>query len=469
MVKQAIQKNRLYRLKFSVYFLYALIFGALSVVYDGVAATPSCCAPTANFISLADIHFNPFYTCDKRNKACPLINKLRIAPVDRWSAILNSHDTQSPRYQKDTNYVLFKSSLRQLKKTAAEQHPQFVLVLGDFLSHEYKENYQLYSGDHTVEGTQRFIDKTLQFIATQLASAVANIDIYMVMGNNDSYTEHYVSQGIFYKNVAPIWSALIRDKYNRERMQKEFAQAGYYALDIQKNLRLIVLNTTYFSSRGIGMDREAQNQLNWLEKQLTSLNNTQRKALIALHIPSIPQISISQNIPITALGLWQPRYIEQFLLLLKGSAAHIMAVLPAHLHMDWAQLLQFKGVVNPILITATPSISPIVGNNPGYKVYFYDPQYGFIKDYLTYYYPLEEGKWKLEYGFKQIYQPSCPACSIEEGLKQLSKNPSYLKKYKQFFSVNRLSPIFSDLTYPTLVCDLKAANYAEYQRCAEKY
>jgi hypothetical protein len=447
------------------------MFGTFSVVYDGVAATPSCCADahTANFISVADIHFDPFYTCDSRAKACPLINKLQMAPAEQWSTILNAYDTRSPRYLEDTNAVLFKSTLKQFKKTAAEQHPQFVLVLGDFLSHDYKKNYQLYSGDHSIAGTQRFIDKTLQFIAAQLAIAFSTIDIYMVVGNNDGYGEHYTSQAIFYKNVAPIWSTLIRDKYNRGSMQKEFAQAGYYAVDIQKGLRLIVLNTAYFSSRGTGMDREAQNELNWLRKQLELLNTTQRKALIALHIPSIPQISISQNIPVAALGLWQPRYIEQFLLLLKGSAAHIMAVLPAHLHVDWAQRLQFKDVANPILLSATPSISPVVGNNPGYKVYSYDPEDLVITNYLTYFYPLDKRKWKLEYDFMQTYQPNCPVGTVVQSLKQLTKNLFYLQQYKQFFPVSRVAPIFSDLTYPAIVCDLKAANYSEYQRCAEKY
>lgn len=248
--------------------------------------------------------------------------------------ILNSYDTQPFRYLEDTNAVLFQSTLKQLKKTAAKQHPQFVLVLGDFLSHDYKKNYQLYSGDHSIAGTQHFIDKTLQFIAAQLAVAFPNIDIYMVVGNNDSYAEHYTSQGIFYKNVAPIWSDLIRDKLKHEKMQTDFAEGGYYALDIQKEFRLIVLNTTYFSTRGTGMDREAQNELNWLGKQLSLLNKTHRKALIALHIPNISQISISQNIPMAALGLWQLRYIEQFLLLIHTSAGQIAAIFPAHLHMD---------------------------------------------------------------------------------------------------------------------------------------
>lgn len=126
-------------------------------------------------------------------------------------------------------------------------------------------------------------------------------------------------------------------------------------------------------------------------------------------------------------------------------------------------MIQFKDLANTILITATPSISPVVGNNPGYKLYYYALKNSVITDYLTYFYPLGKNKWQLEYDFNQTYQPNCQACKLEQGLKQLSKNLLSLKKYQQFFSVNRVSPIFSDLTYPALICDLKIVNYADYK------
>lgn len=456
------------QLKIIGYFC-ALIVAALNFSCAAFAATPSFFPATAaSFVSVADIHFNPFYSCNK-NKVCPLINKLVAAPTVEWPKILGQYDTQAPRYKEDTNYVLLKSTLQQLKKTDREQHAQFVLVLGDFLGHDFKKNYQYYTGDTSEKGVQDFINKILQFLTSELAVTFPNRNVYTVVGNNDGYAEHYTSQAVFYKNIAPIWSTLIQDKKNREKMQKQFTQGGYYALDIQNGLRLFVLNTTFFSSRGVGMDQQAQRELNWLEKQLALLDATQVKALIALHIPNLPQVSISHDIPIAALGLWQARYIDQFLHLLKCSAPHIMAVLPAHLHMDWAQLLRFNGSTNDVVISATPSISPVVGNNPGYKVYYYDPQNYSLKDYLTYYYPLNEGMWKLEYDFNQTYQADCKVCTLVHGLKPLQKNIQYLNEYKRFFAVDRKIPVFSNLIYPALVCDLQNPNDVEYSKCIEKY
>jgi sphingomyelin phosphodiesterase acid-like 3 len=459
----------LHQLKIIVYFFSALTITSVFFSCEGFAARPNFlpAASTPSFVSVTDIHFNPFYTCDKKNKNCPLMNKLLVAPVAEWPSLFNQYDTQPAQYKDDTNYVLFKSTLNELKKIHRQQHLPFVLVLGDFLSHDYKKNYQYYTGDLSDKGAQRFVDKTMQFITTELAATFPNTNVYMVVGNNDNYEEHYTSQPEFYKNIAPIWSTLIQNKESRAKMEKEFAQGGYYALDINSTLRLIVLNTTFFSTRGVGMDQEAQRELNWLEKQLALLNHTQSKVLIALHIPNLARVSISQDIPVAALGLWQPRYIEQFLHLLKSSAPHIMAVLPAHLHVDWAQLLQFNGG-NDVVISATPSISPVVGNNPGFKVYYYDPKNLIIKDYLTYFYPLQEGKWKFEYAFNQTYQAGCKVCTLESGLKQLSKSSLHLKEYKKFYSVNREAPIFSNLIYPAPACNLHDLNYAEYMQCVTK-
>ncbi len=453
-----------------VYFLYILIIVSISFSCDVLAATPNFlpATGTASFLSVADIHFNPFYTCVKKNKACPLINKLVAASAVEWPKILDQYDTQTPRYKEDTNYVLLKSTLQQLKKTTMAQPVKFVLVLGDLLSHDYRKNYQYYTGDTSEQGIQSFVDKTMQFISFELAVTFPNINVYMVVGNNDSYAEHYTSQAVFYKNIAPIWSMLIQAKKNREKMQHEFAQGGYYALDVNSRLRLIVLNTTFFSTRGVGMDREAKRELNWLEKQLVLLDKTQSKALIALHIPNLAQVSISRDIPVVALGLWKAHYIDQFLQLLKCFAPHVMVILPAHLHMDWAQLLQFNGV-NDVVISATPSISPVVGNNPGYKIYFYDPASLFINDYFTYYYLMDERKWKLEYAFNQTYQTGCKKCTFGYELLLLETNHRYLKEYKNFFSVDRKISIFSNLMYPALVCNLQSPNDTEYKQCVNRY
>lgn len=441
------------------------LLGFFSTQALGATSSSSPAPVISNFLSVSDIHFSPYYSCDAKATVCPVVTKLKTAPASAWPSILSQYDVKQPRYNDDTNYVLLKSTLNELKKRAGQQHLQFVLVLGDFLSHDYKKNYQRYTGDTSEKGIENFVDKTMQFISSELSEVFPHTNVYMIVGNNDSYAEHYTSQAVFYKNIGPIWSPLIKDKKTRLAMQKEFMQGGYYAIDLptQKNLRLIVLNTAYFSSRGVGMNKEAQTELNWLTKQLSLLDKTQRKALIALHIPSLANVSISHDIKLKTLGLWQPQYVEQFLELLNCHASNIMAILQSHLHRDWIQVIQFNGS-KAILLTATPSISPVVGNNPGFKIYSYDPERLKIQDYFTYYYPLDQGKWQLEYAFNEAYQ----ADTIMDGIKQLQKRADLFNEYKKFFVLERNIPALENLIYPALICNLHNPSYSDYQHCVKE-
>lgn len=87
-----------------------------------------------------------------------------MSSVADWPRLFSLYDTQAPHYKEDTNYALLKATLQQLKKTERMQRAQFVLVLGDFLSHDYKKNYQYFTGDTSEAGVQCFIDKTMKFI-----------------------------------------------------------------------------------------------------------------------------------------------------------------------------------------------------------------------------------------------------------------------------------------------------------------
>lgn len=84
-----------------------------------------------NFITLADIHFDPFASC--LNIPCPIIEKLRNASSVKWYEILSADDRTQPAYGKDTNIVLLKNALEAAKEAAIQHHAKFVLVLGDSL------------------------------------------------------------------------------------------------------------------------------------------------------------------------------------------------------------------------------------------------------------------------------------------------------------------------------------------------
>src|SRR3990167_6608856 len=116
----------------------------------------------ANFLVLSDIHFDPFIAC--HNIApCPFIQKLRHASSNEWPMLFATYDSSQPQYQQDTNYLLLVSTLTAAKKRANEKEARFVLVLGDFLGHDFRDNYRKYTQDSSVSGYRSFVKKTLQF------------------------------------------------------------------------------------------------------------------------------------------------------------------------------------------------------------------------------------------------------------------------------------------------------------------
>jgi len=331
-----------------------------------------------NFLTLADIHYDPFVACHQ-TVPCPLIQKLQRADVDQWHAILSQYDNDAPQYHIDTNSVLLFSSLVAAKQAAALHHVQFVMVLGDFLAHDYRLQYIKFTRDHSRAHYQLFVKKTLIFLNNELARTFPSLTVYMVEGNNDSYRGDYYSSpnSQFFLDTAERWSELIQSSANRSIMKKEFSQSGYYAIDVPNvpSLRLIVMNTVLFSykSKGEHIDEAAKKELAWLHNQLSLAKSKKQQVLIAMHIPPGIDIYASLKIRLFRLvALWMPAYTMQFEEELKQFSTEIVGILAGHLHSDWSQIISTDHGQG-IPMSGTPSISPIFGNNPGFKIYTYTP------------------------------------------------------------------------------------------------
>src|SRR6266498_3979012 len=91
------------------------------------------------FLSISDIHFNPF--------ADPaIVAKLEAADVSQWDAILASSTvTTFSTYGSDLNDPLLRSAVAEMQKQLPS--PAFVLISGDFLAHDFDKSYQQYAID----------------------------------------------------------------------------------------------------------------------------------------------------------------------------------------------------------------------------------------------------------------------------------------------------------------------------------
>lgn len=372
------------------------------------------------FLSLSDIHFDPFVTCyAAKQKPCPFVLRLKNAPASQWPALFAANDQHKPVYRQDTGYPLLEASLAAAKTAADKYHVQFVWVLGDFLGHNLRKSYRLYTQDKSLAGYQAFINKTLAFVSNEVNKTFPKVDVYPVIGNNDttSWDYHVIPKGGFLGDTKDAWAPFIKNAANRSAFNASFPYAGYYAVTVPGDdaLRVIVLNTVLFSykSQGAAADVAASQQLRWLNDQLQAAVDQHQKVLIAMHIPMGIDVYASLRIRLfTLIYLWRPNYAAQFKESLARYSNVIEGVFSGHLHSDWFQLYSIDND-HAIAMAGTPSVSPIFGNDPSFKVYRYNVSTGTLQDYYSYTLPIGSDE------FDRTFQPNCHNCSFIEGVRVL--------------------------------------------------
>lgn len=362
-------------------------------------------AISAEVMALSDIHFSPFEGCSNSVKACPLVVKLNQAPADQWPNILAQYSPKHlPQNHQATNYALILAMLSQIK----EEHPQNLFILGDFLAHRYRTQYRTYSHDHDRAHYEQFVMKTMQFLIHSIQEALpADAAVYPVIGNNDSYGgggcpyPDYctIAGGPFLSALKNIWSPSLNQAENEAQFLATFPKAGYYHVVLpHTDDHIIVLNTVLFSEKASGPNTEqaAQEQLNWLRDQLQNIASKKQKAWILFHIPpGVDAYSTTTGFFHGVIHFWKEPYEKQFLALIKEYDQTVALVLSGHTHLDGVLILDMSSVFK-IIDSFVPSISPIFGNNPGYKIYRYDPKNFEMTGMTTFYLDIKDpnAKWQ---------------------------------------------------------------------------
>lgn len=354
------------------------------------------------FMVITDIHFDPFISCGNK-QPCPLISKLMDTAPEKWPLILSQYEKDFSKPGQDTNWPLLVSSLRIASKQASIDKIQFILLLGDFLGHEYHRKFREYAKEHDANAYQIFTRKTLQFLSYMLATSFPNINMYPAVGNNDSYHgDYYVApNGPFFEDTAKTWAMFIKDNTNKKIFKDEMRYAGFYALPLRDNVKLIMLNSTLFSEQVKGPQNveAAFKELEWFKAELKQAKVAKQKVIIAMHIPTRLDFYVGPKWRLfTVLSLWQSRYIEAFDEQIEGNADNIVGIFAGHLHSNWYQILSFNDN-SKVPFNVTASISPIFGNNPSFALYNYSSDFMQLQDYQNFYLTFSPNpRWRVEKG-----------------------------------------------------------------------
>jgi len=430
-------------------------------------------------VSISDIHFNPFY--DPK-----LVASLIQSDYAKWQTIFaRSLVAGYGSHSADTNYNLFKSALENIYLRAPR--PDFIVIAGDFLAHDFQETYAKLTGSSDPKAVDSFIDKTIAFVTLMIARRFPKTPVYPALGNNDSYCGDYRVEpgGEFLRATARTWRGLLNSASNARVFLRTFPVSGSYSAIAPHNKthRIIVLNTTFFSSNykntcGDPKAEPGNDEMKWLATELQKAAAAKERVWLVYHIPVGIDVysSVNNGQPGQAVLLWQSAYNQQFIKLVTQNSNLIVAAFAGHIHMDSFQLIQPTNNAPTSFVHITPAISPLFGNNPAFDVFTYNRRSAALRDYSAYYFDLSSPasqknapvKWQKEYSFAQAFgQPAFSASTLQAVYKLMPADQNgYLTKYETFYNVsNTASPGIDANNWRAYWCGIANLTVPEYLGC----
>ena len=135
-----------------------------------------------------------------------------------------------------------------------------------------------------------------------------------------------------------------------------------------------------------------------MQTQLQNADKNHDKLLLAYHIPVGIDVFATFKAGFREIKeFWKSSYSEKFKNELMQYSNVVTAIFAGHIHIETYQTIALKKFATiPVIIT--PSISPIFGNSPAFKVITFDTQTFQLKNIDTYNYSLEisGSNWRKE-------------------------------------------------------------------------
>jgi sphingomyelin phosphodiesterase acid-like 3 len=461
----------------------ALIVCLVALAWAALASAliPAMAQPAAGRILIAtDLHFDPM--------ADPaLVDRLSAADPGKWPAILDgAADKNLGHYGADTNWRLLRSTLRQMKVVLPD--PAVVLLPGDFLAHGFRRAFDAAARRHSDADYRAFVDKTMQFLAGEIAREFPGRPILPALGNNDSDCGDYRLEpdGRFLAETLPILRRLLGAAAG-EDVARDWTRYGNYGVVLPglPGLRVIVVDTVFFSRLyrnrcgRPGQPDPGRATLAWLGHELQKAQQAGIKVWLVYHIPPGADAYAAVragHCPEAFVPLWKEAYAEPFDALMRRYAGTIAATFAGHLHMDDFRLIP-TGDGSAAFVLITPAVSPIFGQNPAFRTVSFDKAGGLL-DGTTY--DLANlttagagtpAAWQAEYAFTREWGlPRLDAASLARLARLIAERPAVRERWRQLYATSspiywRLLAMLGDRPARALRCAATHLSPQDFDRC----
>jgi hypothetical protein len=432
-------------------------------------------AAAAEMLVVSDLHFNP-----TANKA--LVDRLAAAEPEQWPAILAGDTARMSGYGEDSNWKLLASALAAM---AAQPKPDFVLITGDFLVHQFRTRFDAAASDHSDAAFRAFAAKTMRFLALQLEADFPAIPILPALGNNDDICGDYALRpgGPFLADTTAVAAGLVGAAADASFRQTWRALGNYViANPAAPEQRIAVVNTNFFSLHyqndcGTPADgNPAVATLAWLRGVLTEAEAAHRKVWLAYHIPpGIDAFATARNdiCPIAPVPMFAESYAREFHALMARFHDTVTVSFAGHVHTDGFRLISEAGKSFGFVMM-NPAISPIFGQNPAFRRVVLGPDGGIADQSVYYLANLPQAQagtaplWQLEMSFDAAWDlPRYDVSSLRTLYGRLATSTAVGDRWSQAYAVQSQGGVaIRPADYAIYRCTAGYDRSADFARCS---
>ncbi|XP_065183908.1 sphingomyelinase phosphodiesterase D-like [Sycon ciliatum] len=445
--------------------------------------------------------------------------------------------------QCDTSEPLLTSALKHYSRLRLrdKHRPEFLLLLGDNVMHNVGLSLRKHTScDDAAPGGRRCQPSAWTIALASLAIELKVTRLlckhlhghhaFPVVGNNDLPTDWllpvYGRVRYWYHSLFLIWWRMISGCWTRRHdvhapsasesvqaqrnsVSRTFQLGGFYTVELEDNVDIVALNTVLWCRKARHGNTAhwraiAKYQLYWLRHCLQKSYSSGRKVIIVGHVtPGINEYGMQPT--------WYEEFTGAYISLMAGMYRHtVIGQFFGHFHRDSFRVfrkqailgyppMEYSSVLGPERISSigttamflSPSISPIYGNCPTYRIFEIDPALS-TTDYVQYRYgpcpsraangrTQDTGTFVRDYQFTALYNISSSSGKVGSHpttadhlytlATQLQKQSPRSALWRQFCSryyVEKSSAMdlcFTPAMHVTISCAFTSKTRSEYSQC----
>ncbi|XP_065202561.1 sphingomyelin phosphodiesterase isoform X2 [Planococcus citri] len=399
-------------------------------------------------LQLSDTHFDPYYE-EGTNAECnePLCCRLTNGPAKNVA-------DRAGRWGDYRRCDTPKRTIDHMFQHISSTHPDidYILWTGDLPPHDI--------WNQTQEENLSILKQTV----SQMSTLFPGVPIFPALGNHESAPVNSFPPPFIQNDYAINWLYDELDKHWRQwlpsSVSRTIRRGAFYSVLVRPGFRIISLNMNYCNNKNWWLlmnSTDPAKELQWFIYELQSAEFNEEKVHVIGHIP--PGHA-------DCLKVWSRNYYS----IVTRYESTITAQFFGHTHFDEFQLFYDpKDLGRAVGVSyISPSVTPFVNLNPGYRVYYVDGDRDHstraVLDHETWVMNLKEANlygypiWYKLYSARDAYQmPNLTPTDWDTLVTKLAENDQLFDQYyKHYWKNSPVKPTCDLECKKRMICDLRS-------------